>query len=55
MAADGHNYGFYEMRGACVEVNVPANGYINARGDDWRCDRGYRKEGDECTQAPRIS
>jgi hypothetical protein len=41
-------FGFTLERGACVEVVVPENGYIEERGDKWDCERGYRKERGEC-------
>ena len=32
-----------------VAIAVPANGYLDAFGRRWDCDRGYRKAGETCT------
>jgi hypothetical protein len=31
-----------------VVVRLPPNAYLASYGDDWECDRGYRKSGDSC-------
>jgi hypothetical protein len=35
---------------ACLAsaVTVPANGFLQRTGDDWDCDRGFRKHADAC-------
>lgn len=33
---------------ACVPIAVPENGYLDASGDNWNCNRGYRKSGAAC-------
>lgn len=38
-------HGFNEVDGGCESVPVPANGFVTSSGDDWDCQRGYRKVG----------
>jgi len=33
---------------ACVSIEVPANGYLDARGNDWKCERGFRQQDSVC-------
>ncbi|WP_417522486.1 hypothetical protein [Marinovum sp.] len=35
---------------ACVEVAVPAGGYLDPSGESWSCLRGYKKTGDLCEE-----
>ena len=37
------------MDDLCVAVVVPVNGFLSARGDDWRCDRGFKKDNNACS------
>ena len=32
--------GFKRVDDACVSVTVPANGYLDASGSGWKCNRG---------------
>lgn len=42
-------HGFVEVDGAsCIEVVVPAGGYLDPTGVKWRCLRGYRETGGAC-------
>lgn len=40
--------GFRQVGDACVQIAVPANGYLDAAGSSWRCNRGYLKVNDRC-------
>ena len=31
-------------------MKVPPHGFLTARGDDWRCERGYKKEQSSCVE-----
>jgi hypothetical protein len=33
---------------ACEPVEVPANAFLRASGDEWKCERGYRQLEDSC-------
>jgi len=42
-------HGFKEADGAtCREVVVPPNAYLTSTGEDWACDRGYRRIRNRC-------
>lgn len=43
------NRGFVVNHVACVQVNVPENGYLIDRGDNWECLRGYVRDRHSCT------
>lgn len=40
--------GYSEVNGACIAVVVPENGHLNHAGNDWECDRPFRKEQKRC-------
>jgi hypothetical protein len=44
------DHGYRAANGACLTVDVPANGYLatSAYGSGWKCDRGYRADDDAC-------
>lgn len=45
------HHGFKEVGGAsCLEVMVPAGGYLDPSGKNWDCLRGYRKTDNNCEQ-----
>lgn len=46
------SFGFREVRDACVEVVVPANGFLDEAGSRWQCTRGYRQAREECLAIP---
>jgi hypothetical protein len=32
----------------CVAVEIPANAHLNSAGNDWNCDRPFRRRTDTC-------
>lgn len=43
------NRGFLASLGKiCTAIPVPTNGYLNASGDDWSCERGFRRAAGTC-------
>lgn len=44
----GCDRGFMKRTDACVSVEVPANGYLDTRGNGWKCERGFRPENSTC-------
>jgi hypothetical protein len=45
------SHGYRETKGACREIQVPPNAYLDPIGvDRWKCHRGYRAAGDTCVR-----
>src|SRR5262249_25841640 len=44
----GCKYGYHQRDQMCVPVDVPAHAYLNSFGDDWKCDRGFRRVNGRC-------
>jgi hypothetical protein len=42
------NWGYRVSGRTCEAIKVPANAYLNDSGDDWVCDRKYRKVAQTC-------
>jgi hypothetical protein len=37
-----------QVADGCHAIKLPANAYLVADGDDWKCKRGFHKSGDTC-------
>lgn len=55
LAAAGCPHGQRPMGRRCVEVEIPVNAELNARGDGWQCEPGYRKVGRGCRASPAAA
>jgi hypothetical protein len=42
------NRGYQAGDAVCAEIRVPDNAHLNNFGNDWACDRPYRKEKERC-------
>jgi hypothetical protein len=43
-------FGFKQEDDLCIAVEVPANGFLDARGTGWKCKRGFREDSGECVE-----
>jgi hypothetical protein len=47
------SFGYDDKDAICIAIDVPDNGYLNSRGNGWKCDRGYHLAGfasKECSE-----
>lgn len=43
--------GYRAFEEACIAVEVPENAHLNSAGDNWDCNRPYRRQAGECADA----